>query len=58
MALKNLIGHKSKEETLKDFEAFIKTYSTRDFIYFFFLKNLLKYIESIYMGMKPLSDVL
>lgn len=57
MALKNLIGHKSKEETLKDFEAFIKTYSTRDFIYFF-LKNLLKYIESIYMGMKPLSDVL
>lgn len=29
MALKNLIGHKSKEETLKDFEAFIKTYSTR-----------------------------
>ena len=43
MALKNLIGHKSKEETLKDFEAFIKTYSTRDFIYFFSQKQAIFY---------------
>lgn len=48
MALKNLIGHKSKEETLKDFEAFIKTYSTRDFIYFFSQKSVEIYREHIY----------
>ena len=41
---------------MKDFESFVKTYSTRDFIYFFSQKSIEIYKEHIHSSIWLLSQ--